>query len=72
MPLDPTAIRTRAQELGLNGTELAARAGLTAPALSRLLAGGRPDPRLSTVERLAAALETSVSQIIGSARCNAR
>ena len=61
---DPTevldALVRRRQRLGLSQTAVAARMGTSQSAVARLEAG-RGDPRLSTLSRYAAALDTSVS-----------
>lgn len=49
------AVRQRRLALGLTQTELAERAGLTQPALSRLESGG-PTPTIGVLDRLAHAL----------------
>jgi ribosome-binding protein aMBF1 (putative translation factor) len=49
------AVRERRLEFGLSQTDLAARAGMTQPALSRLEAGGAV-PTIPVLERIAAAL----------------
>ena len=49
------AVRERGLALGLPQTEVAARAGMTQPALSRLEAGGAV-PTIPVLERIAAAL----------------
>lgn len=49
------AVRQRRVAQGLSQTELAARAGMTQPALSRLEAGGAV-PTIPILERVAAAL----------------
>ena len=53
------AVRERRLELGLSQTEVAARAGMTQPALSRLEAGGAV-PTIPVLERLAAALSADL------------
>lgn len=53
------AVRERRLELGLSQTEVAARAGMTQPALSRLEAGGAV-PTIPVLERLAAALNADL------------
>jgi transcriptional regulator with XRE-family HTH domain len=57
------ALVRRRQRLGLSQTVVAARMGTSQSAVARLEAG-RSDPRLSTLERYAAALDTSVSYAI--------
>jgi transcriptional regulator with XRE-family HTH domain len=54
------ALVSRRQRLGLSQTAVAARMGTSQSAVARLEAG-RSDPRVSTLARYAAALDTSVS-----------
>lgn len=54
------AVRRRREELGLTQTELGERAGLKQPAVARFEAGGTM-PTIPMLERLAAALELSLS-----------
>lgn len=53
------AVRERRLALGLSQTELAARAGMTQPALSRLEAGGVV-PTIPLLERITAALDAEL------------
>jgi ribosome-binding protein aMBF1 (putative translation factor) len=53
------AVRERRQLLGLSQVELAARADMTQPALSRLEAGGVA-PMIPLLERISAALDTDL------------
>lgn len=53
------AVRERRLALGLTQTELAARAGMTQPALSRLEAGGAV-PTIPVLERISAALDAEL------------
>ena len=53
------AVRERRLVLGLSQTELAARAGMTQPALSRLEAGGVV-PTIPLLERISAALDADL------------
>jgi len=53
------AIRERRLGLGLSQTELAARAGMTQPALSRLEAGGVV-PTIPLLERISIALDADL------------
>ena len=53
------AIRERRLALGLSQTELAARAGMTQPALSRLEAGGVM-PTIPLLERISIALDADL------------
>lgn len=53
------AVRERRLVLGLSQTELARRAGMTQPALSRLEAGG-VIPTIPVLERITAALDADL------------
>jgi HTH-type transcriptional regulator/antitoxin HipB len=53
------AVRSRRHQLGLSQVELAARAGMTQSAVSRLEAGGTV-PTIGVLERLAAALNADL------------
>lgn len=53
------AVRDRRLALGLSQVELAARAGMTQPALSRLEAGG-VIPTIPLLERISAALDADL------------
>ena len=53
------AVRDRRLALGLSQTELAARAGMTQPALSRLEAGG-VIPTIPLLDRISAALDADL------------
>jgi ribosome-binding protein aMBF1 (putative translation factor) len=53
------AVRERRLALGLSQTELAAQAGMTQPALSRLEAGG-VIPTIPLLERISAALDADL------------
>lgn len=57
------AVRERRLALGLSQTELAARTGMTQPALSRLEAGGTV-PTIPVLERITAALDAELSVTI--------
>jgi hypothetical protein len=61
------ALVRRRVHLGLSQTVVAARMGTSQSAVARLEAG-RSDPRLSTLERYAAALDTSVAYAIAEAQ----
>ena len=54
------AVRERRLTLGLSQTELADRAGMTQPALSRLEAGGVV-PTLPVLDRIASALDADLT-----------
>ena len=64
MPLDPQKIRRRRQNLKLTVTAAAARAMMAQPHWSRLEAGGRNDPILSTALQIAAALDCSLEKLL--------
>ena len=53
------AVRERRLALGLSQTELASRAGMTQPALSRLEAGG-VIPTIPLLERISSALDADL------------
>jgi transcriptional regulator with XRE-family HTH domain len=53
------AVRERRLALGLSQTELAVRAGMTQPALSRLEAGG-VIPTIPLLERISTALDADL------------
>jgi len=57
------AVRERRVALGLSQTELAARSGMTQPALSRLEAGGAV-PTIPVLERISAALDAELIVMI--------
>jgi predicted transcriptional regulator len=61
------ALVRRRNELGLSQTVVAARMGTSQSAVARLEAG-RSDPRVSTLERYAAALDTTVAYAVASRR----
>ena len=58
------AVRERRLALGLSQAEVAARAGMSQPALSRLEAGGTV-PTIPVLERIALALETQLIVVFG-------
>lgn len=57
----------RRVEIGLTQEELGARAGIQMADISRY-EGARRDPRISTVARLAIALDTSVAALLDEGR----
>jgi ribosome-binding protein aMBF1 (putative translation factor) len=59
------AVRERRLALGLSQAEVAVRAGMSQPALSRLEAGGTV-PTIPVLERIALALETELIVAFGS------
>lgn len=60
-------LRARRLEVGLTQEELGARAGIQMADISRY-EGARRDPRISTVARLAVALDTSVAALLADDR----
>jgi transcriptional regulator with XRE-family HTH domain len=60
-------LRRLRKERGLSQEELGARASIQMADISRYEAGNR-DPRVSTVARLAAALEVSIADLLEPAR----
>jgi ribosome-binding protein aMBF1 (putative translation factor) len=63
------AVRERRVALGLSQTEVAARAGMSQPALSRLEAGGTV-PTIPILERIALALDTELIVTFGPPVCS--
>ncbi len=59
----PAKLKAARLAAGLTQTEAAERAGMQQPVWARLELGGRPDPSISTIGRLAAALGITVSQL---------
>lgn len=64
MPLNPTAIRTARERLGLTQQQAADAAGMARPNWARLEAGFSPDAKLSTVEAVAKALRVKPGSLI--------
>jgi transcriptional regulator with XRE-family HTH domain len=60
-------LRSRRKELGLSQEQLGARADIQMADISRYESGSR-DPRVTTVARLAAALEVSIGELLEGAR----
>ena len=58
------AIKARRRELGLTQAELAERLGVHAATVAQAEAGKR-EPTISTVQRYADALETTVGELLG-------
>lgn len=56
-------LRRRRKELGLSQEQLGARADIQMADISRY-EGGNRDPRISTVARLAKALETPIGELL--------
>jgi len=64
MPLDPLKIRQRRHDLQLTQAQAAKRAGMPRPHWTRLEIGRRNNPRFSTAERVAKALECEVEELL--------
>jgi transcriptional regulator with XRE-family HTH domain len=64
MPLDPTKIRERREALKLSQREAANRAGMPRPNWARIESGKRLDPKISTVVKIASALNCPLASII--------
>jgi transcriptional regulator with XRE-family HTH domain len=60
-------IRVRRQARGLTHEQLAWRAGVSLATVSRLERGVGHQPNLSTLQRIAGALETSVTDLLSEA-----
>ena len=61
-------LKTLREQRQLSQVELAQKAHLTQPALSRIEVGGVKQPRLAVLQRLAEALEVSVGYLLGETR----
>lgn len=64
MPLDPAKIKARMDAIDMSRAELARRTGIARPHITRLLSGERPDPNLSTAERIATALKCPLAKLL--------
>jgi transcriptional regulator with XRE-family HTH domain len=64
MPLNPTQITTLRERANLTQAEAARRAGLTRQGWGNLEHGRLPDPRASTLQRVAAALGCRVEELL--------
>ena len=64
MPLNIDSIRLRRERLRLTQEDAAARAGIHQPHWARLEAGHVQSPRLDTLQRVAAALECEVGELL--------
>lgn len=64
MPLDPKKIESVMQAKGVSRADLSRLTGIAPPHITRLLSGERPDPALSTAERIAAALKTPLPKLL--------
>ncbi|MEO3786221.1 helix-turn-helix transcriptional regulator [Actinocorallia sp. B10E7] len=59
------AVYTRRTEMGISQTELARRAGMTQPAVSRLEGGGGGVPTPAVLDRLGRALGVRFHVVVG-------
>lgn len=64
MPLDPQKIESIMLAKDVSRAELAKRTGIAPPHITRLLSGVRPDPALSTAERIAKALSCPLAKLL--------
>ncbi len=64
MPIDLDNIKALIAKSGKTNTQIAHEADMLQPALSRLLAGKRPDPQISTIDRLAKVLGVKARRLI--------
>jgi transcriptional regulator with XRE-family HTH domain len=60
-------LRRRRKELGLSQEQLGTRANIQMADISRYESGSR-DPRITTVARLAEALEVTIADLVGASR----
>lgn len=58
------ALRSRREKLGLTQQQVADAAGIAQPTYARLESGGRENPRIDTVEKLAKALRTTAGKLL--------
>src|SRR3954468_22175283 len=64
MPMDPAKLIERRTALRLTQADVAAAAGMKQQAYARLETGGRLNPRIDTVEKVARALECAVGDLL--------
>jgi predicted transcriptional regulator len=64
MPFNHEYMRTRREQLKLTQQECADAAKMPQPHWARLENGKRPDPTLSTVERVARVLKCKINKLI--------
>ena len=64
MPLDPSKVQSVMAAKSVSRAALSKRTGIAPPHITRLLSGERPDPTLSTVERLAKALGCPIAKLV--------
>lgn len=64
MPLDPTKIKSLRERRSLTQQQAADAAGMPRPHWTRLESGERPDPQLSTAEKVAKALGVRVERLL--------
>ena len=63
MPMDTKKLLSRRETLGLTQAQVAKRAGMSQQAYARVETGARPDPVLSTAEKIADALEIGLDDL---------
>ena len=68
----PSQIRARAANIDATLTEIAVSAGITRQHLNAILTGGRSNPRVETVARIAKALGCSVEELMEPVKRHAR
>ena len=64
MPLDHKKLHDLILASKLSQAEVARRAGMSNPVLSRFVAGNRKNPSLESVERLAAAMDVPIIALL--------
>lgn len=64
MPLDPQKIRHRREKLKLTQGQLAQAAGMSRPRIVELEGGRSDDTRISTIDRIAAALKCRAADLL--------
>jgi transcriptional regulator with XRE-family HTH domain len=64
MPLDPAKIIAVMDGKEMSRADLSRKSGIAPPHITRILSGERPDPALSTAERIAKALGCGLKSIL--------
>jgi len=64
MPMDPALLIARRNKLGLTQREVAEAASMKQQEYARLESGGRRNPRIETLETVAAALKCKVDDLL--------
>ena len=70
MPLEPIKIRQRRRDLRLTQAQAAERASMPRPHWTRIEAGRRNNPRISTAGRVADALECELDELLQHKGCS--